>query len=423
MKIVVLGGGLAGCTSAYLLKQQGHDVVVFEEKEEIGGVCQTNDFGGIFHEFGPHLLYAEGKIKKFFEKHLINREFKVFPKASVSGRIDEFYDFPLSLETVTHLPDEIRYKALDELYKLNFDSPDHSNFESYMISRMGKTLYDLFAKTYNKKQWGMPAASLDANWAKFRPFEISQRSKSRFGDKWQGHPGTYRTFFENITKGIEIKKAHVEKIVIDRKRANGIQFAENGKTEIMEADFVVSTLPLDKMISSKKSLAYRNTLKVFALLDTPEVLPTMWLTFPNHNDFLRVFEYKKQSQQKHKNTLLSFSFQYFDDEDIEKQSMDEVMRFLDANISSEVIDSKMEAWDKTYPLPTLENEKAFSFLLQESSVIDNFVTVGRQGLFAYISMDTCVGQCMSVVDNLEKFISGSQDERMQVYASMRRVMS
>ena len=36
---------------------------------------------------------------------------------------------------------------------LNFKNIYITNFEKYVISRMGKTLYELYVKNYNIKQW------------------------------------------------------------------------------------------------------------------------------------------------------------------------------------------------------------------------------------------------------------------------------
>ena len=39
MRVVIIGCGLSGITSAILLKEQGHDVEIFETREHIGGNC------------------------------------------------------------------------------------------------------------------------------------------------------------------------------------------------------------------------------------------------------------------------------------------------------------------------------------------------------------------------------------------------
>ena len=39
--VVVVGGGIAGCGCAYALKESGKDVILFEERSELGGHAKT----------------------------------------------------------------------------------------------------------------------------------------------------------------------------------------------------------------------------------------------------------------------------------------------------------------------------------------------------------------------------------------------
>jgi oxygen-dependent protoporphyrinogen oxidase len=53
MKIVVVGGGVAGMTCALRLRDRGHDVVVLERERVAGGKVQTEHSGGWLVERGP----------------------------------------------------------------------------------------------------------------------------------------------------------------------------------------------------------------------------------------------------------------------------------------------------------------------------------------------------------------------------------
>jgi phytoene dehydrogenase-like protein len=61
--VIVIGGGLAGLTTAALLARAGKSVTVFEQSStEIGGRARTSVFDGFYFNQGPHALYlaAEG---------------------------------------------------------------------------------------------------------------------------------------------------------------------------------------------------------------------------------------------------------------------------------------------------------------------------------------------------------------------------
>jgi protoporphyrinogen oxidase len=58
VKAVVVGGGVAGMTSAYRLMQQGHDVSLFESSPFLGGLVRTFDVGGNRLEAYYHHLFS-----------------------------------------------------------------------------------------------------------------------------------------------------------------------------------------------------------------------------------------------------------------------------------------------------------------------------------------------------------------------------
>jgi len=40
-KIVIIGAGISGLTTAYLLFKDGYDVIVLEQKDKVGGSIET----------------------------------------------------------------------------------------------------------------------------------------------------------------------------------------------------------------------------------------------------------------------------------------------------------------------------------------------------------------------------------------------
>ena len=53
-KIVVIGAGISGLTTAYLLFKEGYDVVVLEQKDKVGGSIETVDANGFLFDRGPN---------------------------------------------------------------------------------------------------------------------------------------------------------------------------------------------------------------------------------------------------------------------------------------------------------------------------------------------------------------------------------
>ena len=63
MKILVVGAGFSGAVIAHQLAKAGHDIVVIDERDHIGGNAYDykNDKGIRVHKYGPHLFHTNNK--------------------------------------------------------------------------------------------------------------------------------------------------------------------------------------------------------------------------------------------------------------------------------------------------------------------------------------------------------------------------
>jgi len=62
MSICIIGGGISGLTTAFLLKKKGIDVTVFEACEKVGGNIQTIQLDGYTIEQGPNSLLKSPRV-------------------------------------------------------------------------------------------------------------------------------------------------------------------------------------------------------------------------------------------------------------------------------------------------------------------------------------------------------------------------
>jgi UDP-galactopyranose mutase len=78
--IYIIGAGLSGATLARLLANHGHNVVVYEQANHIGGNCYDyfNKHGILVQKYGPHIFHTDKKhvyefvkrFTKFNDKHI-----------------------------------------------------------------------------------------------------------------------------------------------------------------------------------------------------------------------------------------------------------------------------------------------------------------------------------------------------------------
>jgi len=67
-RVVVVGAGIAGLTSALYATTAGHHVVILERTERLGGRGTSENKDGLPFGFGPHLLMKNGPLSKLTKK-------------------------------------------------------------------------------------------------------------------------------------------------------------------------------------------------------------------------------------------------------------------------------------------------------------------------------------------------------------------
>ena len=97
--IVVVGGGIAGLTTACYLARAGADVTLFENAPYLGGRAATREFDGFLFNRGGHALYTGGAASRVFEELGITYGHGI-PKDTFvlqGGKLSPFLADPLGL--------------------------------------------------------------------------------------------------------------------------------------------------------------------------------------------------------------------------------------------------------------------------------------------------------------------------------------
>ncbi|MEX2246492.1 MAG: NAD(P)/FAD-dependent oxidoreductase [Dehalococcoidia bacterium] len=255
MKVVVIGGGVAGMTTAYRLMQGGHRVALYEASPFLGGLVRTFEVGGTkLESYYHHLFSTDTTILALIEElglggrmQWIESQVGWFDK----GKIYPFVT-PLDLLRFGPVPfvDRIRLGLMAlrlrrrddwaEFERVTAKDWIEKNVSKRAFAGMwGPLLYGKFGEAYDK-------VAMAWLWSK-----IHLRFASRKGGPLQREQlgyltGSFAVYIEEMERrmregGVEIHLGTgVERITAERGRATEVVLADGTK---VAADAVVGAVP------------------------------------------------------------------------------------------------------------------------------------------------------------------------------------
>lgn len=365
---LIIGGGFAGCAAAHQLALQGGwDVTLVESAPFLGAGVRTMWYGGHPHTYGPrHFLTKDERLFDFLHQYVPMRKLKHVFQTYVE-QDGEFYNFPIHIDDVKRMPDADKINR--EMAGASMEGRKH-NIEDYWLGNVGPTLYDKFAKNYNKKMWQVEDNRvLDdgvADWASKGKLVYTGNKEAFHGDSISAYPiapNGYDDYFAISTKEAKVHlSTRIEAYDMPGKRMKW-----NG--EWHSFDVIISTISPDIIFNH----CY-GELRYVGLDFMPLVLPmefcfpedVFFLYYSGEEKFKRLVEYKKFTGHKSPTTLVG----------IEIPSLN----------------------GKYYPMPIkAEKAKAQKYLDQ---LPNNTFSIGRAGSYRYIDIDDCIDQAMAVAKKL-----------------------
>ena len=190
-RIGVVGAGWTGAVAGRQLTDAGFAVEVLEKTSVVGGHSRAETMNGVVYEpNGAHIFHTDNEaVNKFVNAHGLTRPYdhKVLTEVFLSPDDAESHllSWPPQVEELEVLP--VWPTVERELASLP-PKPIGDNFEDFVVSMMGRTLYDLFIRDYTAKQWGRPATELSARFAPKRVELRRDGHRGLFRDRWQYFP-------------------------------------------------------------------------------------------------------------------------------------------------------------------------------------------------------------------------------------------
>ena len=216
---LIVGTGLFGAVSAYLLKQKGYSVLLIDKRNHIGGNVYTEKVHGInVHKYGAHIFHTSNKKVWDFVNSFV--EFNRYTNSPVANYKGKLYNLPFNMNTFYQMwgvktPEEayakIEEQRAEASEKLKIKSEklgvpcEPQNLEEQALLLVGKDIYEALIKGYTQKQWGRKCTDLPAFIIKRLPVRFTY-DNNYFNDKYQGIPvGGYTTLIEKMLAGCEVR--------------------------------------------------------------------------------------------------------------------------------------------------------------------------------------------------------------------------
>lgn len=160
---VVVGAGVAGLTVADFLTQRGVRVVVLEREDKAGGLARSLVFGDFVFDIGPKRFHTYSPVVEAYLHQVLGRAFRVIGRKSSVYFMGKLHPWPLQTSSLFRLPPRLLLRCAADLFrKPPFDG---KSFSSYILSRYGRTLYEVFFRDYTRKFCHEDPTNLHEAWA------------------------------------------------------------------------------------------------------------------------------------------------------------------------------------------------------------------------------------------------------------------
>ncbi len=447
-RVVVIGAGPGGLTAAHELTELGHEAIIFEKDDQVGGIARTVSYRGYRFDIGGHRFFTKVDTVQTLWEEVMGDDFLVRPRLSRIYYRDRFFDYPLRPGNALRglgLIESIRIVA-SYLKARGIPNNDERTFEDWVVNRFGRRLYEIFFETYTEKVWGIPCSEIGADWAAQRIKNLNLTQAIRhalLGGKKGGSvittlidefqyprlgPGMmWERWCERLEgRGV---KTHLEAEVSTLHHRDGrvqavtVRFG-SGEIERVPADHFVSTMPARRLVRSldppvprpvaeaAEKLRYRDFLTVVLIVRDAEVFPDNWIYIHSPDVKVgRVQNFKNWSPEMVPDpSTSSLGLEYFVNEGDELWSApdEELVELGEAEMiqlglirPDTLIDGTVVRMPKAYPVYDSDYQEALAAVRRYTDGLTNLHLIGRNGQHRYNNQDHSMVTGMYAARNID----------------------
>lgn len=361
--LIIVGAGLSGCVIAERAANLLHwKVLVLERRNHIAGNCfdKYMENGVLVHQYGPHYFRTNNPaLIDYLSRFTMWIGGNYIVKSYFNHQL---YPFPINLDTLEQFfcqdLDAEKAKELLEEKREKIASPQNS--EEYVLSKIGREMYEAFYLNYTLKQWGKHPNELDVSVCGRIPVRFNR--DNRYVDhQYQLMPVQgYTAMIQNM---INHPNIHV------------MLNTDYKKLDMKSNKAIVYTGAIDEYFNySLGHLPWRSLKFDYKGFEEKIVQPCVQINYPNEHDYTRSVEIKHVTKQDHPKTIVAYEY-------------------------------PTASGEPYYPVPAPENRVLFdrySKLAEKETTERNVYFVGRLAKYAYLNMDEIIEQALDTFKIITK---------------------
>ena len=298
--ILIVGAGPVGCVIAERCATiKKWTSIIIDRRNHIAGNCfdLRNKKNLLYHKYGPHYMrFKKKKIYKYVSKFTkwINGNYIV--KSYIDGTL---YPIPINLITIEKFFNKKFKNEKDAklfISKKKIKIRNVKNSEDYILSKLGREIYENFYKNYTIKQWGRHPTELDKSICGRLPIRYNKNcfyvnEKMRFMPK-EGYTKLFLNMINNSKISIKLNTSY-KKI----------------KSKIKPNIATIYTGPADEYFNYKFGrLEWRSLDFRFKTLKKKYIQDCVQINYPNEKKYTRRVEIKHVTKQKSNYTSISYEY-------------------------------------------------------------------------------------------------------------------
>lgn len=416
-KIAIIGAGISGLCAAHLLSKN-NEVTVFEKEDRPGGLIKCHYVNGsLFHTCGGHVFNSKRHdvLDWFWSNFQCEQEFLKANRNSMvlienTGAFSSL-EIPYPIENHMYLFDAVtQKKIIDDLISMakNASVVPH-NFEEFLRSRFGDTLYSLYFQPYNEKIWRRSLCKVPLSWLEGKlPMPTVAEMIYNNINHIEERTFVHATFWYEKMHGSQyiadklaekmniVYNTNVASIEYDNKTGGWIVcnrlfdkvvFCGN----IKDMPKVLKGIDINEYVADINTLEYHGTTAVFCEIDKN---PYSWIYLPskNHESHRIIctgnFAESNNAQLPKNRTTATIEFT----DDISKEEILDNLKRIPFN--PKYLEHKYTKY--TYPIQDNHTRDMVIHLKNELALKDFYFT-GRFADWEYYNMDIAMGAAMDMV--------------------------